>query len=553
MKNIYLIICLFIFPIAVIAQNQSIDSLKSALKTVPQDTVRVNMLNNVSTAFIQTGNFDSAFKYIKSSVGLLEKLHYQSGAVLAYHNLAAYNFHIKEYKTGKFFLLKSLSAALLTHDKKNIAVDYKELADLYELQSNFKQARESNRKFVLYRDSSAKEESAKHEAGIVAVPDLKEKKETDFTATNNDTKEEIVNYKQQIIYIAVGAFLLLVILIIWLTSRRNKRRAFLSRRNAEALQKNILKEPIQFKNADVEKGAFLQKIAERESLNMQKPVESTQIAIKNVVPIVTADKSESVEENLITKAEIKENIVLDKTGKAILNLATEIPVNKTEINPETKQKQTNQNTLEVEEKANNIKEVDVAAKYDIAIINRQYSELLFAEQLPYFSIILINNAIKIVWKTVDEKDMVHFEVEKSADGAQYVSIETITARGFGSNCYEMFDFKPLPGRNYYRLLVIDTDNNFIYSPIVQVEVMPVSTLTLICYPTHVKEVIMVTAAGGKLPVLVNIFNKAGERKFSIETPPNTTPIYLTSLSAGAYTLQMKCQGKTILQQLIKVA
>ncbi len=536
MKHFNLIICLFLFSYVATAQNQSIDSLKKVLKTLPQDTNRINVLNAIATGFIQNNQFDSAFRYAKPSMDLAEKLQYQNGLLYAYHNLALFNFHIKEYKTGKFFLLKSLNAALVTHSKKNIANNYKELADLYQLQGNFKIAKECKEKFALYNDSLTKEENDKHAAELKAAAEIKEKEKADLAAKEakimalNDAK------KQQIFYISLAVLLVLSILLVWLLISRSKSKA---RKSAELLEENTDNQPnklvekiIQPQKIDAEKPNFLQKIAEKEAIltlqNVEKPAPEAEMPVQVLI---------FKDEKFVEKIPEYKNITVTDAVKT---------------EPEPDGQTIEDNVIIIENEADDKADLETE-KIVPPVYTRQFSNVIFPTQLLYFTVKLVEEKVKLVWKTVDEENIAFFGIEKSVDNVQFINIETLTAKGFDGRDYETFDLQPLPGINYYRLEIIDADKNFIFSPTVQIEILPATTLDLICYPTHVKDIIMVTAPGGKSPVLVNIYDSIGKKEFSIEVPPVTTPIFLNSLATGTYTLQMKCQGKTVLQQLIKIA
>jgi hypothetical protein len=70
------------------------------------------------------------------------------------------------------------------------------------------------------------------------------------------------------------------------------------------------------------------------------------------------------------------------------------------------------------------------------------------------------------WKINNEATARYFEMEKSIDGLQFVSIGKIDAANITS--YSMLDTKPTKGNNYYRLKVTDNNASFTYSNIIKI-------------------------------------------------------------------------------------
>ena len=76
--------------------------------------------------------------------------------------------------------------------------------------------------------------------------------------------------------------------------------------------------------------------------------------------------------------------------------------------------------------------------------------------------------VYVRWTTSSEKNVNHFEAEKSFDGIHFVAISKQTALGVnaGREHYLAEDFKPGPAINYYRLKVVSNNNSISYSKII---------------------------------------------------------------------------------------
>jgi hypothetical protein len=73
------------------------------------------------------------------------------------------------------------------------------------------------------------------------------------------------------------------------------------------------------------------------------------------------------------------------------------------------------------------------------------------------------------WETEDEINLSRFEVEWRTDGTSFTKIGTVQATGNGSSIsnYEFLHLSPDETNNYYRLKMIDIDDEFTYSSIVR--------------------------------------------------------------------------------------
>jgi hypothetical protein len=84
-----------------------------------------------------------------------------------------------------------------------------------------------------------------------------------------------------------------------------------------------------------------------------------------------------------------------------------------------------------------------------------------------FSANLENRKTKLTWKTLNETNSDRFEIERSNDGTRFTKIGELASTGNSTDIqrYTFYDAQPLPGKNFYRLKVIDKDTRFKHSPI----------------------------------------------------------------------------------------
>lgn len=124
-------------------------------------------------------------------------------------------------------------------------------------------------------------------------------------------------------------------------------------------------------------------------------------------------------------------------------------------------------------------------------------------------------AVDLNWTSVVEFDSYQYQVERSADGKNYVKVGTINAAG-ASNEVIKYSFKdPLPGSGayYYRLKQVDIDGKFEYSKSVYVNSKKGSSAVTKVFPnpfTSEVQLIGATSADLNMPGNVKVFNLTGQ-------------------------------------------
>lgn len=90
--------------------------------------------------------------------------------------------------------------------------------------------------------------------------------------------------------------------------------------------------------------------------------------------------------------------------------------------------------------------------------------------LKYFNAWKRPDANRLTWLTTSEKDFSHFEIEKSIDGVNFVSIKKIAGKGGKNNetAYS-FDDNDVKALQYYRMKYVDVNGKSMYSNILRVD------------------------------------------------------------------------------------
>jgi Concanavalin A-like lectin/glucanases superfamily/Secretion system C-terminal sorting domain len=102
-----------------------------------------------------------------------------------------------------------------------------------------------------------------------------------------------------------------------------------------------------------------------------------------------------------------------------------------------------------------------------------------------FSGISGNRVNYLHWKTGNEIDISHFEIEKSFDGRIFRNVTSVTATGNGAGGkYVYTDNDKEAGKIYYRLRIIENDGKFVYSNIIILDGKEITSSYM--YPNPIK-------------------------------------------------------------------
>ena len=88
-------------------------------------------------------------------------------------------------------------------------------------------------------------------------------------------------------------------------------------------------------------------------------------------------------------------------------------------------------------------------------------------ELLTFSATPKESAVLLKWTTASETNNNFFTIERSSNGTEWTEIGSQKGAGNSSTIlnYELYDFQPLLGVNYYRLKQTDFDREYTYSVI----------------------------------------------------------------------------------------
>ncbi|MHA4737353.1 T9SS type A sorting domain-containing protein [Dyadobacter sp. MSC1_007] len=157
------------------------------------------------------------------------------------------------------------------------------------------------------------------------------------------------------------------------------------------------------------------------------------------------------------------------------------------------------------------------------------------------------STVKLNWQIADAANFRHFEVERSANAKQFEYLGKVSFEETKES-YSSTDARPQPnadGQIYYRLKMVDKDESYAYSKIVDVQSGGNSIAYV--YPNPVRDHFKISLPGydGKNGTL-KLVNAAGEtvRKeaFNVRNGEMTMDLNRSSLSDGIYSIQLDLEG-----------
>lgn len=147
----------------------------------------------------------------------------------------------------------------------------------------------------------------------------------------------------------------------------------------------------------------------------------------------------------------------------------------------------------------------------------------------------------IEWETASETNNNFFEVEKSADGENYIILEKINGAGNSSSIlhYSAYDKNPYNGANYYRLKQVDFNGGFTLSPVIAVNNFQEYADEILHYDILNQKLIIFIKSNKPDVVSIELYNITGsiiDKKYS----PVNSPLIINTKSypKGVYLLKI---------------
>lgn len=152
------------------------------------------------------------------------------------------------------------------------------------------------------------------------------------------------------------------------------------------------------------------------------------------------------------------------------------------------------------------------------------------------------------WKTAQEINFNHFDIEKSIDGQSFEKIGEVKG---GKSEYSYVDYKiGFDGYQYYRLKMVDNDGTFSFSGTEAIKSIANSEMNLSFYPNPAKNQVYINSKylnGG----LLEIYNSNGQILMTNNSTSNQISLDISNLPNGIFFVKVSNQKESVVKKLIK--
>lgn len=158
--------------------------------------------------------------------------------------------------------------------------------------------------------------------------------------------------------------------------------------------------------------------------------------------------------------------------------------------------------------------------------------------------------VLLSWRTENEKNTDHFEIERSGDGSSFITVGTVSAKGDGAtgrNDYSFTDEAPHTGIQFYRLKMWDKDGMRKYSNVVKVSFDGVLAVKI--FPNPANNFVELKNISGFNKAVIS--NMSGQVLLRRAIYGNEARLDISTLSQGLYIVRLTGEGKDVKVKLIK--
>ena len=163
-------------------------------------------------------------------------------------------------------------------------------------------------------------------------------------------------------------------------------------------------------------------------------------------------------------------------------------------------------------------------------------------QFTLFNAKCVNKKVLLTWKTAQEQNSSHFDIEKGEDGIHWNVIGAVPATGNSNSerSYSFTDNNPAQN-NYYRIAEHDLDGRSQFTSIVHSSCNTTNMFNLWPNPVHGKTFINITADNAS-QVMIKVFDSKGAlvkmQRAIVLQGSNQISVDIKALSSGVYSLSV---------------
>lgn len=174
-----------------------------------------------------------------------------------------------------------------------------------------------------------------------------------------------------------------------------------------------------------------------------------------------------------------------------------------------------------------------------------------------FDAVRAGKSNNLIWTTTNEINASRFEIERSTNGINYVSIGSVNTIGNGTSkqSYRFMDASPAKGNNYYRIKSIDLDNSYKLSVVRNVKNLGFVEMMINPNPVASTMNISLEAEANEKASII-ITDLSGRKVYSgtknVIAGSNNIPVDVNNLNKGIYIVTLRLSGETLIKKITKL-
>ncbi len=160
-------------------------------------------------------------------------------------------------------------------------------------------------------------------------------------------------------------------------------------------------------------------------------------------------------------------------------------------------------------------------------------------KLTSFTIKSNGNVVNITWTSNQEINSNRFQIERSADGINWITAGSVVAKGNSSelSTYSFSESFSANGLLSYRLKMIDQDESFEYSPIRSTKMAVSELITMRIYPNPATGYVVISSNKGMSNLKIQLMNLNGQVIKQVNGGLGT-PVSVSEFRAGNYIVRV---------------
>jgi len=129
--------------------------------------------------------------------------------------------------------------------------------------------------------------------------------------------------------------------------------------------------------------------------------------------------------------------------------------------------------------------------------------------LSFTATLQTNGTTQVTWSLPDETNIAYYNLQKSTNGTNWYTLAKVNA--INTRSYAAVDANPAPGFTYYRLQIVNTDNQYSYSPVRRVgtETALATGIRLFPNPTQQNNLYFEYSASTDGKIIIKIYDYIG--------------------------------------------